>query len=107
MRPTIWSLLEPHYKQNLYANPKRTAKSQSPSNHSTSQKAFLFKNLSNTGRLLKEQIPLTPQKQFAPFLAPVKGGFPETTKEMPQVSFCQKKGPCPHDHPFPAAVFAL
>ena len=27
MRPTIWSLFEPHYKQNLYANPKRTAKS--------------------------------------------------------------------------------
>ena len=27
MRPTIRSLFEPHYKQNLYANPKRTAKS--------------------------------------------------------------------------------
>ena len=27
MRPTIHSLLEPHYKQNHYANPKRTAKS--------------------------------------------------------------------------------
>jgi hypothetical protein len=27
MRPTICSLFEPHYKQNLYTNPKRTAKS--------------------------------------------------------------------------------
>ena len=27
MRPTICSLPEPHYKQNLYTNPKRTAKS--------------------------------------------------------------------------------
>jgi hypothetical protein len=27
MRPTICSLFEPHYEQNLYANPKRTAKS--------------------------------------------------------------------------------
>jgi hypothetical protein len=26
MRPTICSLFEPHYKQNLYTNPKRTAK---------------------------------------------------------------------------------
>jgi hypothetical protein len=26
MRPTIRSLFEPHYKQSLYANPKRTAK---------------------------------------------------------------------------------
>jgi hypothetical protein len=26
MRPTICSLFEPHYKQNPYANPKRTAK---------------------------------------------------------------------------------
>ena len=30
MRPTICSLFEPHYKQNLYTNPKRTAKSSSP-----------------------------------------------------------------------------
>jgi len=29
MRPTIYSLFEPHYKQNLYTNPKRTAKSSS------------------------------------------------------------------------------
>ena len=29
MRPTICSLFEPHYKQNLYTNPKRTAKSSS------------------------------------------------------------------------------
>src|SRR3954451_5481464 len=27
MRPTICSLFEPHHKQNLYTNPKRTAKS--------------------------------------------------------------------------------
>jgi hypothetical protein len=27
MRPTICSLFEPHDKQNLYTNPKRTAKS--------------------------------------------------------------------------------
>jgi hypothetical protein len=26
MRPTICSLFEPHHKQNLYTNPKRTAK---------------------------------------------------------------------------------
>ena len=32
MRPTICSLFEPHHKQNLYTNPKRTAKSVSP-NH--------------------------------------------------------------------------
>ena len=30
MRPTICSLFEPHHKQNLYTNPKRTAKSLSP-----------------------------------------------------------------------------
>ena len=30
MRPTTWSLFEPHYKQNLYTNPKRTAKSSLP-----------------------------------------------------------------------------
>jgi hypothetical protein len=30
MRPTICSLFEPHHKQNLYTNPKRTAKSVSP-----------------------------------------------------------------------------
>jgi hypothetical protein len=28
VRPTICSLFEPHHKQNLYTNPKRTAKSQ-------------------------------------------------------------------------------
>jgi hypothetical protein len=26
VRPTLWSLFEPHHEQNLYANPKRTAK---------------------------------------------------------------------------------
>src|SRR5260370_36333729 len=32
MRPTICSLFEPHHKQTLYANPKRTAKSFSLTN---------------------------------------------------------------------------
>ena len=44
MRPTICSLSEPHYKQNLYTNPKRTAKSSS------------LTKLDTTGRLLVQKI---------------------------------------------------
>ena len=40
MRPTIRSLFEPHYKQNLYANPKRTAKSSFANYHRPPVKWF-------------------------------------------------------------------
>jgi hypothetical protein len=44
MRPTIGSLLEPHYKQNLYANPKRTAKFVTPRPFLESAGQNSFKN---------------------------------------------------------------
>jgi hypothetical protein len=49
MRPTICSLLEPHYKQNPYANPKRTAKSsKSPALHPLLLDDWLKRFVQNT-----------------------------------------------------------
>lgn len=45
MRPTICSLFEPHYKQNLYTNPKRTAKSYALRTLIDKQQRYLFKEL--------------------------------------------------------------
>jgi hypothetical protein len=46
MRPTICSLFEPHYKQNLYTNPKRTAKSQINNTLFDNLQRLLFKKVS-------------------------------------------------------------
>ena len=44
MRPTICSLFEPHYKQNLYTNPKRTAKFAWHSTYLDSKAVLLVQN---------------------------------------------------------------
>src|SRR4029077_4435318 len=80
MRPTICSLFEPHYKQNLYANPKRTAKwfctayLRYNSSASRSKHFFFFKDFpaatrdSGTLRLAKLHV-----LQLPPDPPPVKG----------------------------------
>src|SRR5258708_15997557 len=73
MRPTICSLFEPHHKQNLYTNPKRTAKSHllRPKHNryhrsaSCSKKFCFSKNLSSFMPTTK--MPHTHQPDFAPY----------------------------------------
>ena len=64
MRPTIRSLFEPHYKQNLYANPKRTAKFSIRPTYKIEQSRYLFK---------KNLIPSAPRKK-----ATITGESPKT-----------------------------
>ena len=79
MRPTICSLFEPHYKQNLYTNPKRTAKSfvrlniliDAPANPFVQ---IFFKEFFFAGRRTAAAQPLTGlQLSFASITTQVKG----------------------------------
>ena len=69
MRPTIWSLFEPHYKQNLYANPKRTAKSSSRYLYDTPE--LLLVQIIFSCLLAQAAPAVRRSEQFAPIDAPL------------------------------------